>query len=308
MPLSEDSLLKGAHTIFAEKGCGRCTVEEWFHIALGWCTSLNAAVVSEFFEGEERVAAMGVQAASVGAGMTLLSALSGILGKNGFRGSYFTNLVAFLCFAVIALFLPDTGLEMETENEKVDINGKVLGICALTFFELMFLIAFSTNIAMHISGALAGDTGASGLLASIFSGTQIVVGFVLGSIIRITKKYVMPTAIACFAVGAFQLVLFPENLPMLAIAAVFCGLSQGIYMPSGFVAVAEAVPPVAVTMASACFNAASSIGQTVSPFVLNTAALLLFGQSTIGGVYLVAAVGMSIAASAYAFVKSRSEK
>lgn len=86
MPLSEDSLLKGADTIFAEKGCGRCTVEEWFHIALGWCTSLNTAVVSDFFEGEERVAAMGVQAASVGAGMTLLSALSGILGKNGFRG------------------------------------------------------------------------------------------------------------------------------------------------------------------------------------------------------------------------------
>lgn len=129
MPLSEDSLLKGADTIFAEKGCGRCTVEEWFHIALGWCTSLNAAVVSEFFEGEERVAAMGVQAASVGAGMTLLSALSGILGKYGFRGSYFTNLVAFLCFAVIALFLPDTGLEKETENEKVGINGKVLAPC-----------------------------------------------------------------------------------------------------------------------------------------------------------------------------------
>ena len=61
--------------------------------------------------------------------MTLLSALSGILGKNGFRGSYFTNLVAFLCFAVIALFLPDTGLEKETENEKVGINGKVLAPC-----------------------------------------------------------------------------------------------------------------------------------------------------------------------------------
>ena len=104
-----------------------------YGIALGWCTSLNAAVVSEFFEGEEQVAAMGVQAASVGAGMTLLSALSGILGKNGFRGSYFTNLAAFLCFAVILLCLPDTGVEKETENEKVRINGKVLLLSSVGF-------------------------------------------------------------------------------------------------------------------------------------------------------------------------------
>lgn len=49
--------------------------------------------------------------------------------KTDSGGSYFTNLVAFLCFVVIALFLPDTGLEKETENEKVGITGKVLAPC-----------------------------------------------------------------------------------------------------------------------------------------------------------------------------------
>lgn len=276
-----------------------------YGVALGWCASLNAAVVSEFFEGDERVTAMGIQAASVGAGMMLLSSLSGMLGRFGFRMSFFTNLVAFVCFAVILVCLPDTGVEVETETEKVGINSKVLGICAFTFVQMMFLITFSTNISMHIAGSLAGDTAVSGMLTGIFSGTQLVIGFVLGQITRITKKYVMPVAMGCFAVGALLLVLFPDNLIMLAVAAVFCGLSQGIYVPSGFVAVAEAVPPVAVTMASACFNASSCIGQTISPFVTNTLSRLLFGQSTTRGVYTIATVGMAIAAAIHAFVKSQ---
>ena len=52
-----------------------------YGLALGLCIALNTAVVAEFFEGDERVSVMGIQAASVGAGMVLVSTLGGALGK-----------------------------------------------------------------------------------------------------------------------------------------------------------------------------------------------------------------------------------
>jgi MFS family permease len=42
-----------------------------FGVGLGIATTMNVAVVAEFFEGQERVKAMGFQAASVGAGVRL---------------------------------------------------------------------------------------------------------------------------------------------------------------------------------------------------------------------------------------------
>ena len=276
-----------------------------YGISLGFCTALNTAVVSEFFEGDERVSAMGFQAASVGAGMMVLSAITGWLGKSYFANSYYVNIAAFVSLIAILLCLPDTGKAVETESEKVSLNKKVIPVYIFAFLEMFFLITFSTNIAMHIGGSLAGDSAVSGVLTSAFSGAQIVVGLILGVITKVTKKMVLPTAMFSFAIGAALLVLFPGNYFMLIIAALFCGFSQGIYMPSGFVETSNAVPPVAVALASAGFTAAANFGQTVSPYITNTLSKALFGSASTTGVYIISAVGMALSGIAYAIVKSK---
>ena len=74
-----------------------------YGISLGLATALNTAVVADFFEGDERVTAMGIQAASVGAGMVVVTTVGGMLGANGFRGAYFINIIGFISMAMIAL-------------------------------------------------------------------------------------------------------------------------------------------------------------------------------------------------------------
>ena len=60
-----------------------------FGVGLGIATTMNVAVVAEFFEGQERVKAMGFQAASVGAGMVVATTFAGLLGSRGFRNAYY---------------------------------------------------------------------------------------------------------------------------------------------------------------------------------------------------------------------------
>ncbi len=96
----------------------------------------------------------------------------------------------------------------------------------------------------------------------------------------------------------------PEhNRCHMIVASLFCGFSQGIYCPSGFVEVSNAVPPVAVALASAGFNAAACAGQTVSPSVTNLLSKWIFGSTTTSGVYLISAVGMAVAAIGYSIFK-----
>lgn len=282
-----------------------------YGFALGMATALNTAVVAEWFDGDARVKAMGIQGASVGAGMAVTTAGAGYLGTMVFTNSYFINIIGFICFVLILICLPETGRVIPTAGNRIKINGRVIIIAVLGLLEFMFLISFTTNISMHISGVLAGDVKASGNLTSIFSVTQIIIGLILAYITRITKKATMPVAMLCFSIGAALLIFFPSNFVMLCVGAIFCGFSQGVFIPTAMVEEANAVPPVAAAMASGIFTCGTCTGQLLSPFVLNTAACILYGEATTSGVYTVAAVGMLISAILCCFVmlgKKRNSK
>ena len=126
-----------------------------FGVGLGIATTMNVAVVAEFFEGQERVKAMGFQAASVGAGMVVATTFAGLLGSRGFRNAYYVNVIGFICMILLLVFLPETGVAKETNTEKVRLNRKVLIMDLFALLEFLFLITFTTNIAMHLAGSIA---------------------------------------------------------------------------------------------------------------------------------------------------------
>ena len=276
-----------------------------YGLALGLCIALNTAVVAEFFEGDERVSVMGIQASSVGAGMVLVTTLGGVLGKYGFQNAYYLNIIGFIAMILIALFLPETGTTKVSKHEKIELNGEVYKVAFIGVIEMLFLITFTTNIAMHISGNLAGSTTVSGNLTGIFSGAQIVVGLILGAITKVTKKYTLPVAMLCFSIGGLLILLFPSNYVMLMIGAVCCGFSQGMFIPTAMVEVSNAVNPTSTTMAAACMTCGNCFGQLISPTVLNGASKMMFGEVTTSHVYLIATVGMTIAAGVVILLRAR---
>jgi predicted MFS family arabinose efflux permease len=267
-----------------------------YGIALGLACTLNTAVVAEFFEGDERVSVMGIQAASVGAGMVIITTLGGMLGTLGFRASYFIHVIAFLSFVVIALCLPDTGKTRMHGAGAFRLNRKVFKISLLGMVVLLFLITYTTNISMHLEGKIAGDPAVAGLLTGVFSGAQIIMGLVLGIVVKRTGKYTFPAAMFLFCAGGILLILFPGNIVMLMAGGVFCGFSQGMFVPRAMCEVSDAVEPDAAAMAAASLICFMCLGQTISPFVLNAGSKLVFQSVTTGHVYLLAVSGMAAAA------------
>ena len=241
---------------------------------------------------------MGIQAASVGAGMVVVTTVGGFLGGYGFEKSYFINSIGFIAMILIALCLPDTGTVKTEQGEKLMMTPRVWTVTLLGALEMLFLITFSTNIAMHLDGSLAGSTVVSGNLTGVFSGAQIVMGLILGNVTKVTKKYTLPIAMLCFSVGGLLVMLFPSNYGMLIAGAIFCGFSQGMFIPTAMVEVSNAVKPAATAMAAACLTCGNCFGQFISPTVLNTASKLIFGETATSHVYLLAVIGMTVTAAA----------
>ncbi len=279
-----------------------------YGVGLGLACTLNTAVVAEFFEGDERVSVMGIQAASIGAGMVVITTMGGKLGTIGFVNAYFVNIIGFISMLLIAFLLPDTGKVQVTNTEKICLPPRVFEISALGALEFLFLITFTTNIAMHLSGALEGNTAISGTLTGIFSGAQIIMGLILGFVTKVTKKYTLPIAMLSFAAGGAIIVCFPDNYIMLTVAAIFCGFSQGMFIPQAMVDTANAVKPVATAMAVACFTCAMNLGQLASPTILNGISKLLFQSVSTTHVYQIATVGMTIAALLTFMLKAKQKE
>lgn len=265
-----------------------------FGIGLGLCTALNTAVVAEHFEGKERVSAMGLQGASIGTGMLIITTLGGMLGAKGFQYTYFIHILGLIAMVIIFLFLPETGKAEVSKNEKIQLNKTVYKVSALGMVEFIFLMAFTTNIAMHLGGDLAGNSSVIGTLTGIFSGIQIVMGLMLGTITKYTKNNTLPVAMLCFGIGSVLLVLYPSSYAILIVSAVFCGMSQGIFVPQAMYEVSSAVKPIAAAMASACFTVLMCLGQLISPTVLNSVSKTIFGSVNTTNVYTVTALGMLV--------------
>lgn len=265
-----------------------------YGITMGVATTLNTAVVAEFFEGDERVSVMGFQGASVGAGMVFVTTIAGWIGKSDFRNAYYLNGIGLAAFLLLFLFLPETGVVKPENKGEVRMNQDVFILSFFCMMEFFFLITFNTNIAMHLSGALAGDTAVSGLLTGVFSGVQIVAGMVLGYLTRITKRMTMSCAMLSLAAGLLLISLAPSNRLLLVIGACFCGISQGIFIPTGMVAVSNVVAPAGAAMAAAWFTCGNCIGQTLSPIVLNKVSGVLFGQVTTKNIFQISAVGIAL--------------
>ena len=267
-----------------------------YGFSLGLATALNTAVVAEWFEGDARVVAMGVQSASVGTGIAITTAGAGWLGASGFTNSYFINIIGAISFVLILICLPETGVAKAEGDNKVRVNGRVFQVAFLGLLEYIFLISYTTNISMFLAENYTGSSSAAGTLTGIFSVAQIIIGLLLGLVTRITKKATLSCAMLSFALGALILVLFPANFPMMCIGSLLCGFSQGAFIPTAMVEVSNAVPPVAAAMASGVFTCFSCIGQLISPFLLNTAAGALFGEATAKNVFTTDVAGMVISA------------
>ncbi|WP_027870055.1 MFS transporter [Eubacterium sp. AB3007] len=265
-----------------------------YGVALGIVVSLVTALVADFFDGEERVQVMGVQGASVGAGMVLVTTLAGIVGRTDFHNTYYLSILGFVAFFAILLLLPEVPVKRAEGGEKkrIRLNAEVWRMAAFLFAEGFFIIVYTTNLSMHLAGALKGDTAVAGMITGVFSAAQILMGVLLGRISRITGRYTLPVAMFALAAGYLLLVFFPGNLPILLVGAVFCGYSQSVYCAKAMAEVTTVVDQDSTPMASSLMTCALCLSQFVSPVVIGGVSRIFFGEVTTTGAYLLGSIGI----------------
>jgi Arabinose efflux permease len=275
----------------------------------GIVSPLNAAIISDFFEGKDRAALMGLHVTGMGIGSIFINIVGGMLGNFGYQKFFLVHLIALAVFIIVIYQLPDTGAQVPSTTQKLKLNKMVFELSLISFFHTLFITAFMTNIATHILQNLNGSSALTGIVTAVQGGFALLVGFNFSRISSTLKRNTLPFAIFAAGLGYLSVVVLPNNILGILFGSACLGISLSCFMAQASYIISISVPQIAIALANGVFAVVGGIGGLLSPIILNSLAGSIFKNMSTSGVFIICAIGMFILAiCSYILVAFKSAK
>ena len=263
-------------------------------IGFGFAIScpLNTAIITDFFEPEQRAGYMGLHIVAMGIGTMIFNMFGGLLARYGVRYYFLIYLSGIIGCLVVGLLLPETPPVHAENASDLKLNSMVYAISLMSFMHTLFINAYSTNISLYISQKITQDPSASGLATMINAAFAMGVGMLFSKISGTFKNATLPFSIFSAAVG-FAAILFIPGMPGVIITSALCGVSLSCFSAMGSFLISIAVKKDAVAKANGVYTIIGAIGGLIAPVVLNFGASLL-GENTPVNQFRMGMLGMLI--------------
>ena len=236
---------------------------------------LNAALIGDFFEGDERPAAMGYNTSMIGVGTAFYPALGGLMAMVSWNYPFLLSLLALPVGAWAYLKLeegkkfpagsPSPG--RPSPSFGAGLTGKRIPL--LLFATMMaFMIQFGGFITF-LPFFLESGYGATPLTIGVISAVMSLAGAVTSSragwlSARFSRRFLVTAAFALYGSALLFLLRAPGCCGMLIPAALF-GMGQGVNIPNLLTALTDRAPEGNRAVVLSLNSLSLRLGQTLGP-------------------------------------------
>lgn len=263
----------------------------------GFMITVLSAMIAEMFDGTARASAMGFRMVAANIGRTVLILVVGYLARGTWYNAYYIYLMVVPILVLAAIIVPMGEKEQKLVGKGVGLAGlkNLTNPSFIILIVLMFSVAsamfvFYTNIAMNVQQLGLGDSAVAAQITSANTLIIMGVGLVFGVIIRIFKKFTFFVSLLLMAVS-FIGISSASTVMGLLVGGMLFGVSAGMLQVATIYFVSEAIPKEAVTLGLAISMAATSLGISLSPVIINPLKTMFFGaESTPSNAFMVAGI------------------
>ena len=238
-------------------------------LGAGVTNTFSTALISNFYDGEERVKLIGNSTVVSHAVAVISPLLTGYLASISWRYAFGIYGIAFLILLITFLWLPEPdAVSAQKTSFKPSINymGTMIAVNA-SLLMLTFYI-FPTGIAHLIDARGIGESKAAGFAASISTLASTLINLFFAKIMRFFKRGVWVFSIALMVLG-FGLMAF-TNTSFFTYAGVFIsGCGMGVLFPGIMLRATQYSSPDNTAKTISMVVAASNLGQFISPLLYN---------------------------------------
>ena len=250
-----------------------------FGMGIGLINAKAIAIISQRFQGKERVQMLGIRGSMELIGGASCSLLVGQLLKIHWTFAFLIYGLGFVILTMYLLFVPtmDQVERKQITKSKQGLNKKDLSMILSMALLAGFVICINSSISLRVPlFQVAGKTIASGqsaLVLSLEQGIGIVAGLSFASLIGYFKNHLLHIVMVLLAVCLFGMSV-ASNLPILILSSVGVGFFYSTVLTIIFNRLSERIARNLLNKATAYVLLGCNLGSALSPYVLKLLALV----------------------------------
>ena len=250
-----------------------------FGMGIGLINAKAIAIISQRYQGKERVQMLGIRGSMELIGGASCSLLVGQLLKIHWTFAFLIYGFGFVILIMYLLFVPSMEQveKKQITKRKQVLNKKDLGMILGMALLAGFVICINSSISLRVPlFQVAGKTiesGQSALVLSLEQGIGIVAGLSFASLIGHFKNRLLLIVMFLLAVCLFGMSV-ASNLPILILSSVGVGFFYSIILTIIFNRLSESIARSLLNKATAYVLLGCNLGSAISPYVLKLLALI----------------------------------
>ena len=246
-----------------------------FGLGLGMMNPRAIAIISERFQGRERVQMLGYRGSAEVVGMAVLTLAVGQLLHFGWTTTFLVYTVGFIVLALYLMFVPYEKNESDKHKHLKSVRKmtrKQINLSIFLAFIAGMIVCANVAITLRIPSLVLqveiGNAETASWILSCMQLVGILAGVSFASLVSVLKNRLLTVTGIVF--GLSQVMIgFSSQIWLLSLSALLAGFAYSVSLTAVFHIVSEKIPTHLVNRATAIVVLGCSSGASVSTFVLS---------------------------------------
>ena len=274
-----------------------------FGLGLGMMNPREIAIISERFQGRERVQMLGYRGSAEVVGTALLTLIVGQLLRFNWTTTFWVYAIGFIVLALYLMFVPYEKNESDKHKHLKSVRKMTRKQIHLSIF-LAFIagmivcanVAITLRIPSLVLQAEIGNAETASWILSCMQLVGILAGVSFASLVNALKNRLLTITGIVFGLSQIMIGL-SSQIYFLSLSALLAGFAYSISLTAVFHIISEKIPAYLVNRATAIVVLGCSSGASVSTFVLSLIGIISSTPTFIFSVLGVLMMGISTLAA-----------
>ncbi|MFR0585128.1 MFS transporter [Lactobacillus porci] len=249
-------------------------------MGVGFVSTINPMLLSQYFEGEERSTMMGVNTGFTSLGSMILTGVGGFLGGSNWRHLYWVFAVGIIVFLLVLFCLPNDKVDASAAGETASkpktstwsviksLSPSVYLIYLVVFLLGIAFTAYMANLSIVVAQKNMGGTAMTGMINAV--GT--IGGIIAGLGFKYLRKFTKPNTLAAgfvFLIITLAVTYYFNNTIALMIAAIFSSVAMVTVMSTAPFMLSMVSAPQQIPVVMSVFAFVNGLSSAIAPKLIS---------------------------------------
>ena len=274
-----------------------------FGMGVGLINAKAISIISERYQGRERIQTLGFRGSAEVVGTALVTLLVGFLLQFGWTSSflaYGAGLIVLFLFMTFVPYHQQEESQYTQSNHKEPLQKEEWKLTIILAIVAAMIVLCNVGVTLRIPSIVAytfkEQHNSASLILSAMQLIGILAGLSFSGLVHLFKSKLITYAGIAFGLSLIAIALSP-SIPLLAISALFSGYTYSTALTMVFQILSAKIPAKRLNQVTSVAVLGCSFGAAITPFALNTIGLISDSNA-----FIFTVLGMAMALLAFSLL------